>query len=66
MRQIEELCGSVGALVFEVETGKLFGSSKVMKALLANLLPSIAWSRRHWVETVRKFSTVRIARYWTS
>jgi hypothetical protein len=33
MAQIEDVCRSEGTLVFEVETGKLFGSSKSKKAV---------------------------------
>jgi len=33
MAQIENVCGSENTLVFEVETGKLFGSSKDEKAV---------------------------------
>jgi hypothetical protein len=66
MLQIELLQERGRALVCEVETGKPFGSSKGKKALLVDFLPSIPWSGRRWVETVRNFSTVRIARYRTS
>jgi hypothetical protein len=41
MAQIEDVYGSEGKLIFEVETGKLFGSSKAEKAVAtARKLPA--------------------------
>ena len=56
MAQIEDACANEGTFVFEVETGKLYGSSKGEKAVAtaASFPPPIPWSKRHWFETVCK------------
>jgi len=56
-----------GTLFFEVETGKLVRSSKGEKAVgTARKLPGAYSLVETLFEAVKKFSTVRIARYWTS
>ena len=65
MAQIEEVCGSEGAP--SLSKLKPEGYSAHLRVrrqwrLLESFPPPIPWSRRHWFETVRKLSTVRIAR----